>query len=120
MLESEYLPVSSAIESKAEDWSTLILLPVSYTHLDVYKRQAITYAAQKANMSTYNVSSFPKKMSAFEQFFKGMDEDQISTRIIKPVSYTHLDVYKRQDQMLRHILKFIKIWKNFSVTYWQI
>lgn len=44
---------------------------------------AITYAAQKANMSTYNVSSFPKKMSAFEQFFKGMDEDQISTRIIK-------------------------------------
>ena len=40
--------------------------PVSYTHLDVYKRQEFTFS------------------------FTNEAED------IKPVSYTHLDVYKRQ------------------------
>ncbi len=64
---------------------------------------AITYAAQKANMSTYNVSSFPKKMSAFEQFFKGMDEDQISTRIIKHKIGS--ENYKIFEQLKNPVLK---------------
>ena len=47
--------------------------PVSYTHLDVYKRQAYTtYGTSRAN--AYKIL-----------------EDSLN-----PVSYTHLDVYKRQ------------------------
>ena len=44
--------------------------PVSYTHLDVYKRQFHYYEWANDNLWT----------------FLGLD----------PVSYTHLDVYKRQ------------------------
>ena len=49
--------------------------PVSYTHLDVYKRQV-----------------FPE--GSFER--AGHFEDGKANGIITTVSYTHLDVYKRQ------------------------
>ena len=50
-------------------------LPVSYTHLDVYKRQTLTRA----------------------EFDKITDDlVQATVEPIDPVSYTHLDVYKRQ------------------------
>ena len=52
--------------------------PVSYTHLDVYKRQAFLW-----HISQYNLAS---------KF---------------PVSYTHLDVYKRQVLMLNKIKNHI-------------
>ena len=45
-------------------------MTVSYTHLDVYKRQAI-----EKNLHT---------------------DTQTDTQTHTPVSYTHLDVYKRQ------------------------
>ena len=48
------------------------LQPVSYTHLDVYKRQGVD-----GNNATLNNGRFLIEL--------------------KPVSYTHLDVYKRQD-----------------------
>ena len=49
-------------------------VPVSYTHLDVYKRQLeITNDGRETNLEKYCA---PHKMD--------------------PVSYTHLDVYKRQ------------------------
>ena len=60
------------------------LLPVSYTHLDVYKRQLIAIVG------------------------RGMREARgTAGRIfsaLAPVSYTHLDVYKRQikDSMAHH------------------
>ncbi|MBC7555386.1 MAG: signal peptide peptidase SppA [Chryseobacterium sp.] len=44
---------------------------------------AILYAANLAKMKSYNISSYPKKMSKFEQIFKSMDEDAISTKIIE-------------------------------------
>lgn len=44
---------------------------------------AINFAAKKANMTDYNVSTYPKKMSQFEQFFKGMEEDEITAKLIK-------------------------------------
>ena len=50
------------------------LTPVSYTHLDVYKRQADAVDNQCAN-----------------------HEQQALAQFSEPVSYTHLDVYKRQD-----------------------
>ncbi|SHL91817.1 signal peptide peptidase SppA [Chryseobacterium polytrichastri] len=45
---------------------------------------AIKFAAQKAGLkSSYNVASFPKKMTAFEQIFNDLNEDEISAKIIK-------------------------------------
>ena len=47
---------------------------VSYTHLDVYKRQVIAYI-----FLTWGLTGFLSWV-----------------RLLGPVSYTHLDVYKRQ------------------------
>lgn len=44
---------------------------------------AVKFAAQKANLKSYNVASYPKKMTAFEQIFEDLDEDDISARVIK-------------------------------------
>lgn len=44
---------------------------------------AINFAAQKAKMKDYNVAAYPKKVSPFEQFFKNMEEDELSARLIK-------------------------------------
>ncbi|MGD1319951.1 signal peptide peptidase SppA [Chryseobacterium sp. 2R14A] len=44
---------------------------------------AVKFAAQKANLKSYNVASYPKKMTAFEQIFSDMNEDDISARVIK-------------------------------------
>ena len=48
---------------------------VSYTHLDVYKRQSIESTETESETTTVS------------------DEDKLET---EAVSYTHLDVYKRQ------------------------
>ena len=56
-----------------------ILKPVSYTHLDVYKRQ---------------LKDRPVKADA--KFFLGKLLTNEKEETIRPVSYTHLDVYKRQ------------------------
>ena len=50
--------------------------PVSYTHLDVYKRQG------------------KERKALTEQIQR--TEKEIAEKLDKPVSYTHLDVYKRQ------------------------
>ncbi|MCJ8152223.1 signal peptide peptidase SppA [Chryseobacterium sp. SSA4.19] len=44
---------------------------------------AVKFAAQKAGLKSYNVSSYPKRMSPFEQIFKDFNEDEISARLIK-------------------------------------
>lgn len=44
---------------------------------------AVRYAAQKVKAKDYEIISYPKKSSPFEQFFKNMDENEISTRLIK-------------------------------------
>lgn len=46
-------------------------------------QDAINYAAKKADLKEYNISSFPKKVTPFEQLFKNMDENEISARLIK-------------------------------------
>ena len=48
--------------------TAIVLGPVSYTHLDVYKRQALS----------------------------GSQSAVVLVDDLDPVSYTHLDVYKRQ------------------------
>ncbi len=44
---------------------------------------AVKFAAQKAGLKSYAVSSYPKKMTPFEQIFNDLNEDDISARIIK-------------------------------------
>lgn len=44
---------------------------------------AIAFAAQKAKLKDYNTTTFPKKVSKFEQLFKDMGENEMSARIIK-------------------------------------
>ena len=66
------------------------IIAVSYTHLDVYKRQAYTYHSDLSDyLKTIEryalMNTLPIRVSA----------NKIYTYF--PVSYTHLDVYKRQD-----------------------
>lgn len=44
---------------------------------------AINFAAKKAKLKKYSISSYPAKSSAFEQLFKDMNEDEISAKLIK-------------------------------------
>lgn len=44
---------------------------------------AVKFAAAKAKIKDFRVTAYPKKVNKFEQIFKSMDEDQISTRMIK-------------------------------------
>lgn len=44
---------------------------------------AIKFAAQKAGLKSYNVASYPKRMSPFEQIFSDLNGDDISARVIK-------------------------------------
>ena len=46
-------------------------------------QDAINFAAQKAKLKDYGVTSYPKKISQFDQIFKNLDEDEISARLIK-------------------------------------
>ena len=64
-------------------------LPVSYTHLDVYKRQE--YANLKDYIQAVIVPDMQKKL--------------------RPVSYTHLDVYKRQS-ILSETMEIFKMYGN--------
>ena len=54
--------------------------PVSYTHLDVYKRQQYKF------------------VNKLNDTYKGVDidVDDEGSYYLNAVSYTHLDVYKRQ------------------------
>lgn len=44
---------------------------------------AISYAATKAKLKEYSTTTYPKKVSKFEQIFKDMNEDEISAKLIK-------------------------------------
>ena len=56
-------------------------MPVSYTHLDVYKRQV---------PRTFHTSLGTDVTVSDNEYGYRIDQDA------EPVSYTHLDVYKRQ------------------------
>lgn len=44
---------------------------------------AVKFAAQKAGLKSYEVASYPKKMTAFEKIFEDLNEDDISAKVIK-------------------------------------
>ena len=60
------------------------VIAVSYTHLDVYKRQR------------QHLQALMKKSRLSLAEAKEKYPDWYERRIVKTVSYTHLDVYKRQ------------------------
>ena len=59
--------------------------PVSYTHLDVYKRQLLPITSVNGNYS-------PRVM----RIRREGSTKRVTVGYLDPVSYTHLDVYKRQ------------------------
>ena len=68
---------------KYNTWSSY--QPVSYTHLDVYKRQAFRIDER---LDDYTVM--------FCNILRDADKVDIFRVNVDTVSYTHLDVYKRQ------------------------
>ena len=70
-----------------------IFQAVSYTHLDVYKRQGrgCPLHRQGRHISRNTVAGRVELAVASEPH-------KVTARISVPVSYTHLDVYKRQGQ----------------------
>ena len=74
-----------------------IAVPVSYTHLDVYKRQRALRADHSAWRSAQDTGQFslagaqPKTALLFERKRWGVPSGRVpTTHILKPVSYTHL------------------------------
>ena len=68
---------------------------VSYTHLDVYKRQELN-ASIREKLDAYNARKFQKKECSRLSLFLGEEMPLLAPLPATPVSYTHLDVYKRQ------------------------
>ena len=73
-----------------------LFIPVSYTHLDVYKRQALP--------STTCPLAMTDRLTQLQICLDQMTEQFCATlnyidknHSFDPVSYTHLDVYKRQE-----------------------
>ena len=68
--------------------------PVSYTHLDVYKRQTLLSYGNEAVMLEKLITETEKEMQTIREAAKEKDLQKLDS--LTPVSYTHLDVYKRQ------------------------
>ena len=82
--------VISNIDGQSPD-----IAPVSYTHLDVYKRQVLSYY-----FLVFSASTLIMALLATSLYFGLMAVYGTTTHKDLtgwgPVSYTHLDVYKRQ------------------------
>ena len=81
----------------------LLLVPVSYTHLDVYKRQKEALSALSTNFDVRKVAACVREHQETFYILCGWmtEKDALAFQKdiendAKPVSYTHLDVYKRQ------------------------
>ena len=79
------------------------LSPVSYTHLDVYKRQDEENVFLSLFAKTVSNAKLVAKVNrlAFDDVIDNLDIGSVIypkyiTADYIPVSYTHLDVYKRQ------------------------
>ena len=79
---------------------TLPASAVSYTHLDVYKRQAPVCGFLPVLAALSDTSKVPNPTNwIFSPFFNSSATTSVT------VSYTHLDVYKRQTTNLSGITK---------------
>ena len=85
---------------------SLGVAPVSYTHLDVYKRQAKELWIRKTPMCV-NISHRGRSFSE-QSDFRTTPSKAMPEQRLYPVSYTHLDVYKRQEENAMVKTKFKK------------
>ena len=114
-----------------------LLIPVSYTHLDVYKRQE--YELNQSDMMlTFFAHVLNKHQDIVDELpsYNGMNcvsdvdyrlSDNRKAEMPTSVSYTHLDVYKRQVNNFKHIFfnnilyavknTFIRIYKYPCLLY---
>ena len=75
---------------------TLTVISVSYTHLDVYKRQPANRYSSRTEMTN---SGTHTPMVAITMDIPSNKLPRLTAEVTPsstPVSYTHLDVYKRQ------------------------
>ena len=76
------------------------IIPVSYTHLDVYKRQMLGHLGFTALTSGGNAEEQAKISTKMQELQSYIDRfylfDYDEENVESAVSYTHLDVYKRQ------------------------
>ena len=74
------------------------MIPVSYTHLDVYKRQVrvLLYNIIHLELQPGTAVSENELSTTLSLSRTPVREALIELNRIGPVSYTHLDVYKRQ------------------------
>ena len=72
--------------------------PVSYTHLDVYKRQVLMWASTPEAVRNCNSAMSSRSATALDNCgWISTISESVNQRIRSmSVSYTHLDVYKRQ------------------------
>ena len=82
--------------------------PVSYTHLDVYKRQEVIPGIEiSTNMKGEELDGVPDHYAGeiINMHILGYETDiqneELRKAVEYTVSYTHLDVYKRQPYPLR-------------------
>ena len=74
-------------------------MPVSYTHLDVYKRQTgLGVNSHTAAVTSLGISTSTGPLRPLCAMRKAAR--MVSAKSSTPVSYTHLDVYKRQIKTL--------------------
>ena len=81
-------------------------MPVSYTHLDVYKRQMQTLLDSRAtapelrqcieNLAILGARGGAAGLVALSVTAAVLQREGLAKLAYEPVSYTHLDVYKRQ------------------------
>ena len=81
-------------------------IAVSYTHLDVYKRQIQASLTGHLVFSTLHTNDAPSAVA------------RLTDIGVKPVSYTHPDVYKRQVCRNRHMKQalLLYIFCSFNLT----
>ena len=84
---------------KLDSLPIITCVSVSYTHLDVYKRQDMGKDGMHGTAMPVNyvVEMFCDRVTATKIYQKDKYTDQAPYEYY-PVSYTHLDVYKRQAQ----------------------
>ena len=71
-------------------------MAVSYTHLDVYKRQGMKCTLYDLGTSVGLILDYPGNPSRGTVCDALISQVDIFPTLCEPVSYTHLDVYKRQ------------------------
>ncbi len=104
-------PIALAMSAREKPWSSISAIvsrwssvrSVSYTHLDVYKRQGFSFPSDRGGLlrrisrqTVLACTPIALAMSAREKPWSSISAIVSRWSSVRSVSYTHLDVYKRQ------------------------